>query len=303
LEFADIIVCPSNFVRDSLSDTVAFDKPIHVIPFGSPDVSVSEAATHHLSIARSSLLGDAGRGHDRLRVLFAGSMSQRKGLADLFAAMKLMDPKRVELHVMGSPIAPIDFYRSQFPHFVYHSTRPNEKVLRLMRTMDVFCLPSIVEGRALVIQEAMSQGLPIIITPNTGGEDLVDVTHPFNFGRSVVESVDCEPMAQSTGDAKNEIPVAGDSPTEASVIGSRVEKIYGRGATGFLVPIRSPQTIAACISWCSDHRHEVIGMGNSAQDKSREYTWKSYGDRIVQAVQDSGRKNKLLGGDAGSGIR
>jgi glycosyltransferase involved in cell wall biosynthesis len=42
-----------------------------------------------------------------------------------------------------------------------------------MQTCDVFCLPSIVEGRALVIQEAMSRGLPIIITPNTGGEDLV----------------------------------------------------------------------------------------------------------------------------------
>jgi glycosyltransferase involved in cell wall biosynthesis len=42
-----------------------------------------------------------------------------------------------------------------------------------MRSCDVFCLPSIVEGRALVMQEAMSQGLPIIITPNTGGEDLI----------------------------------------------------------------------------------------------------------------------------------
>ena len=42
-----------------------------------------------------------------------------------------------------------------------------------MRTCDIFCLPSIVEGRALVIQEAMSQGLPIIITANTGAEDLV----------------------------------------------------------------------------------------------------------------------------------
>jgi glycosyltransferase involved in cell wall biosynthesis len=43
-----------------------------------------------------------------------------------------------------------------------------------MRTCDVFCLPSIVEGRALVMQEAMSQGLPLLITPNTGGEDLVE---------------------------------------------------------------------------------------------------------------------------------
>ena len=42
-----------------------------------------------------------------------------------------------------------------------------------MADCDLFCLPSIAEGRALVMQEAMSQGLPIIITPNTGGADLV----------------------------------------------------------------------------------------------------------------------------------
>ena len=42
-----------------------------------------------------------------------------------------------------------------------------------MRSCDVLCLPSIVEGRALVMQEAMSQGLPLIITPNTGGSDLI----------------------------------------------------------------------------------------------------------------------------------
>jgi glycosyltransferase involved in cell wall biosynthesis len=42
-----------------------------------------------------------------------------------------------------------------------------------MQSCDIFCLPSLVEGRALVMQEAMSQGLPIIITPNTGGEDLI----------------------------------------------------------------------------------------------------------------------------------
>ena len=174
-------------------------------------------------------------------------MTQRKGLADLFAAMKLLDPERIELHVMGSPIVPIEFYRSQYPHFVYHATRSNADVLKLMQTMDVFCLPSLVEGRALVIQEAMSQGLPIIITPNTGGEDLVEVTHPFQ------------------------------------------ESVYGRGATGFLVPIRSPETIAECIAWCCDHREEVVAMGHAAMSKSQEYTWKAYGDGIVYAVQDAVR--------------
>ena len=43
-----------------------------------------------------------------------------------------------------------------------------------MKEHDALVLPSIVEGRALVQQEALSCGLPIIVTPNTGGEDLVE---------------------------------------------------------------------------------------------------------------------------------
>jgi glycosyltransferase involved in cell wall biosynthesis len=50
-------------------------------------------------------------------------------------------------------------------------------VLAFMRTCDVFCLPSIVEGRALVVQEAMSAGLPVIVTPHTGTDDVVRGGH------------------------------------------------------------------------------------------------------------------------------
>jgi glycosyltransferase involved in cell wall biosynthesis len=43
-----------------------------------------------------------------------------------------------------------------------------------MLTCDVLVLPSIVEGRAMVQLEALSCGLPIIVTPNAGAEDLVE---------------------------------------------------------------------------------------------------------------------------------
>ena len=43
-----------------------------------------------------------------------------------------------------------------------------------MKVHDALVLPSIVEGRALVQQEALACGLPIIVTPNAGGEDLVE---------------------------------------------------------------------------------------------------------------------------------
>jgi glycosyltransferase involved in cell wall biosynthesis len=38
---------------------------------------------------------------------------------------------------------------------------------------DVFCLLSIEEGLALVILQAMAMGLPVIVTPNTGAEEII----------------------------------------------------------------------------------------------------------------------------------
>jgi len=159
LELADMVVVPSQFVADSLPIWVQ-TKRVVVAPFGSPPLSIEER-----------LPAPTAR---RFRVLFAGSMGQRKGLGDLFAAMRLLKRSDVELVVMGSSMAPMDFYRREFADFTYEEGRPHDQVLALMRSCDVLVLPSIVEGRALVMQEAMSQGLPIIITPNTGGEDLIE---------------------------------------------------------------------------------------------------------------------------------
>jgi glycosyltransferase involved in cell wall biosynthesis len=160
LDLADMVVCPSHFVFDSIPERVRASKKIYIIPFGSPRIS--------------QLLDSKKREpSSKLRILFAGSMTQRKGLADVFAAFKLLDPKKYELHVMGTPIADLSFYYDQCQNFIHHPSRSNEKVLELMRSCDVFVLPSIVEGRALVQQEAMSCGLPIIVTKNAGAEDLV----------------------------------------------------------------------------------------------------------------------------------
>jgi len=162
LELADLVVVPSEFVFNSLPDA-AIKKQTIIAPFGSPDI-LSNIQWNN--IENKQVTGP-------LRVLFIGSMSQRKGLADLFKAMRILNRKDIELIVMGSLQAPLEFYKKEYSNFTYLPGRSHEQVLELMRSCDVFCLPSIVEGRALVMQEAMSQGLPLIITPNTGGADLV----------------------------------------------------------------------------------------------------------------------------------
>ena len=158
---ADVVVCPSDFVASSLPENLP-KKDILVAPFGSPQ---SCTFTEKQSLRQTK--------GSKLRVLFVGSMSQRKGLADLLTAFRLLNRSDIELVIAGSPKAPLGFYRRHFPEFIYEAGRPHHEILNLMKSCDIFCLPSIVEGRALVLQEAMSQGLPIVITPNTGGSDLV----------------------------------------------------------------------------------------------------------------------------------
>ena len=214
LESADAVICPSRFVYDSLPETTRAQKECVIAPFGSP-----------LPIVRT-----AG-GNDKLRVLFAGTMTQRKGLADVFTAFKILKRSDVELVVIGSPVASMRFYREQYAHFRFEPTRSHEGVMELMRTCDVLLLPSIVEGRALVQQEALSCGLPIIVTPNAGGADLIE-----------------------------------------------------EGVTGFLVPIRSPEIIAEKIGWIADNRSELGSMQRAAMRKAAEYSWESYGEKLLGAL-------------------
>jgi glycosyltransferase involved in cell wall biosynthesis len=157
IALADRVICPSEFVRRSLPEGTKSA----LAEFGSPPSRPGAGEPRSRG------------GNEPLRVLFVGSMTQRKGLADLFAAMRLLGRGDVELTVMGSPMVAMTFYRQQFPGFIHRNPRTHGEVLELMGRHDVLVLPSLVEGRALVQQEALSRGLPIIVTPNAGGEDLV----------------------------------------------------------------------------------------------------------------------------------
>ena len=159
LRLADCITCPSEFVLRSIPEDVREGKPCLVAPFGSPK---------SLPIKRNPC------GDRDLKLLFVGSMSQRKGLADLMKAMELIDSPSISLSILGQPSMPMSFYRSNLSSFRYLSPRSNKEVRKVMQEHDVLVLPSIVEGRALVQQEALACGLPLVVTENAGGEDLID---------------------------------------------------------------------------------------------------------------------------------
>ena len=118
----------------------------------------------------------------------------KKGLVDLFEAMKLLKKEPVKLSILGQPSMPMEFYRKQLPNFDYYKPCANSQVQKIMSQHDALVLPSMIEGRALVQQEALACGLPIIVTPNAGGEDLIEngVTGhivPIRSPRDIAEKI------------------------------------------------------------------------------------------------------------------
>ena len=178
LELAEIVVCPSRSVFESLPSQIRSGKTCIISPFGSPEPISRPAQTS-----------------SKLRVLFAGQMSQRKGLADVFTAMKRLQRPDVELVILGASILPMEFYRSFFPDFVHEPPRNHQAALKVMASCDVLVLPSLVEGRALVQQEALACGLPLIITENAGAPDLIETGKtgffvPIRSPEAIAEKID-----------------------------------------------------------------------------------------------------------------
>ena len=182
LRLADRITCPSQFVLNSIPLEVRQKTLCQISPFGSPPCEPIDFKH--------------SKKNDTLKLLFVGSMTQRKGLADLFEAMKLLKGEPISLSILGQPSMPMEFYRKKFADFNYYPPSSNSKVREIMHQHDALVLPSIVEGRALVQQEALSCGVPIIVTPNAGGEDLIDEGNtghlvPIRSPERVAEKVLC----------------------------------------------------------------------------------------------------------------
>lgn len=112
-----------------------------------------------------------------LKLLFVGGLSQRKGIANMFAAVDKLLP-HVELTVVGRKSTnDCNALNAALSKHQWIASLPHSEVLKLMQAHDVLLFPSLFEGFGLVITEAMSQGTPVITTDRTAGPDLIDHGH------------------------------------------------------------------------------------------------------------------------------
>lgn len=115
--------------------------------------------------------------NEKMRFLFVGSFSQRKGISYLLQAFKELEDagENVSLTMAGRGIMDYELVKSyKLKCLETHINLPIEKLVELMQESDVFVFPSICEGFGLVLVQAMATGLPLITTYNTSGPDFIE---------------------------------------------------------------------------------------------------------------------------------
>jgi glycosyltransferase involved in cell wall biosynthesis len=161
LALSDAVVVPSRFVAESLRLAPERPRRIEIFPYGA-------ASPVDAPIAERSK-------HEPLRILYAGQLTQRKGLAYLFEGLSRFEYP-YELSLAGP--FPTTFCEAleaalENPNHRWLGILPHARLLREMIRNHVFIFPSLAEGFGLVVTEALSAGLPVITTANTCGPEIM----------------------------------------------------------------------------------------------------------------------------------
>jgi len=161
LSLADEIIVASSFTKKTLANYPNALAPITVIPYGCPQPIKEDERKWY-------------NGEEKLKVLYVGGLSQRKGLSYMLEALHSIE-NNISFSYIGSGDAN-DLIQSTFPDANYMGTMAHEEVLKQMKGHDVLIFPSLFEGFGMVITEAMSQGMIVIASDHTALPDIADET-------------------------------------------------------------------------------------------------------------------------------
>ena len=140
-----------------------------------------------------------------LKLVYVGQVNYRKGIHHLLKVMDSFNENEVELFLAGGYTDTTPFYLQYKDrkniHFLGFVTR--DVLASLYQKCDVFVFPTLGEGYGLVILEALSCGVPCIVSDLAGGDDaIIEWYNGFKF------------EAGNDNDLKNKIQWFLDNPNK-----------------------------------------------------------------------------------------
>ena len=109
----------------------------------------------------------------KLKLLFVGTMTRRKGLEILFQAINRLPKAQIELTLIGPMADATDILRANANRHTYLPFLHHEELVQHYQEADLFVFPSLLDSWAQTVLEAMACGTPAIVTENTGAKDAV----------------------------------------------------------------------------------------------------------------------------------
>jgi glycosyltransferase involved in cell wall biosynthesis len=165
---ADRIVVLSSFARRTFVEEGGDPSTISVLPLG-----VDVGAFRVTPAARDARAARIRTGA-RLRVLYVGALSFRKGLLDLVRAAELLGGDPIEFTLVGPRMAETErLLATAGANVRVLAKRPQAELPEVYAAADLFVFPTIEDGFGLVLTQAKAAGLPILTTENCAGPDLV----------------------------------------------------------------------------------------------------------------------------------
>jgi glycosyltransferase involved in cell wall biosynthesis len=160
---AELWIAASSFTKSTLVENGAPAERIHVVPYG---VDLSRFTPARDTCCRSH--------SGPLKLLFAGTINQRKGIAYLAQALRMFSKQDVELRVCGRVVDDLRLFERFGSQVRITPSVTGDELIEAYREADLFVFPSVAEGFGHVLLESLACGLPVLSTTSTAAPDLID---------------------------------------------------------------------------------------------------------------------------------
>lgn len=163
IRYTHKFLVPSNFVATSLKYSGVLDKQIYICPYG-----VNE---NTFSVKEYSSSNDFK--NRPIKFIYVGGVKELKGISYLLEAIEKIPMKQAELTVVGKVDKSDEDIKKYLKRVNFTGPILHNKIPDLLKKSDVFIMPSLGEGLSLATLEAAACGLPLIVTDNSGVNDLI----------------------------------------------------------------------------------------------------------------------------------